>query len=85
MQTNEKNRNIGILQSVNEINKFGGACQLLSPGDGGQFGAWAQMHVQMYDCAIECGGGSNGIPEPATLLLFGLGLMGIAGIRRRMS
>ena len=31
------------------------------------------------------GGGSTSVPEPTTMLLLGLGLMGVAAVRRRMS
>ena len=38
-------------------------------------------------CTIDCGGGSGEgpvVPEPASLLLFGTGLVAVAGLRQRM-
>lgn len=39
----------------------------------------AISHVTIYG-----GGGSNEVPEPTTMLLFGAGLAGLAGLRRKI-
>jgi hypothetical protein len=59
----------------------------LNPGEPGYIAGPNQIYA-WGDLDIQGGGGGPGpmpVPEPATLGLLGLGLIGIAGIRRRRS
>lgn len=42
-----------------------------------EVGAWAVMNASIPDA------GGSPVPEPATILLFGLGLLGVAGVNRK--
>jgi len=40
--------------------------------------------VSAFDNVSIAPGGNSSVPEPASMLLVGLGLMGLAGVRRKM-
>lgn len=49
----------------------------------GNFGLGFDPDCHFYNCGVEFHGAIAPIPEPTTLVLFGLGLIGLGGARKR--
>jgi hypothetical protein len=63
----------------------------INPGDGFGYGTawqdWAVLGMDQWDIAFRLEGTTGGqttIPEPSTMLLIGCGLLGLAGLRRKL-
>ena len=77
-----------IYKLTNVGNNWGGHFELWSNIKGGydsstgQYG-WTGPLSDANNILMDASGNFDAVPEPATMLLFGLGLLGLAGVNRR--
>ncbi len=70
-----------LVAAYNSIFATGNACKDATTGASATCGD-SNDYVKLYAVAGTTGGGGK-VPEPSALLLFGTGLMGLVGLRRR--